>query len=254
MRPSLLISSEAEVSQKALGDAVSTSMVMWFVIFLAALLVVILVAVSQAPPGAERERTPARPKAARPATARPRQTRPAPPFRSGSPPQGGLPAQNGRPARGATQDHGMPLSRDLPPGARHAMPPAAVPPPPAVPAGPMFPSALPAAPVAPGQAASPGYGPPFPPARRPHRCWTRARPARAVPPDRGRGTWRGTIPRRPAAGTYAPSPGGLSVTPPPVALATVGARAPAIRGRLARFRGPRPPGDVSGRCACSLSR
>ena len=38
-------------------------MVMWFVIFLAALLVIILVVVSQAPPGAERERPSAQPKA-----------------------------------------------------------------------------------------------------------------------------------------------------------------------------------------------
>ena len=218
MRPSLLISSEAEVSQKALGDAVSTSMVMWFVIFLAALLVVILVAVSQAPPGAERERTPARPKAARPATARPRQTRPAPPFRSGSPPQGGLPAQNGRSARGATQDHGMPLSRDLPPGARHAMPP----PPrsrrhPQSRPGPCSRRRCQRRPWLRARRRARGTGRRSRRPRRPHRCWTRARPAWAVPPDRGRGTWRGTIPRRRAAGTYAPSPGGLSVTPPPVA-------------------------------------
>ena len=183
MRPSLLISSEAEVSQKALGDAVSTSMVMWFVIFLAALLVVILVAVSQAPPGAERERTPARPKAARPATARPRQTRTAPPFRSGSPPQGGLPARRtgGRPgARRRTTGCRCPgtCHRGAARDAAGRRGPAATR---AVPAGgPMFPSALPAAPVAVGRGpggepgvraavpagpaahigAGPGHGPP----------------------------------------------------------------------------------------------
>jgi hypothetical protein len=206
-------------------------MVMWFVIFLAALLVVILVAVSQAPPGAERVRTPARPKAARPATARPRQTRPAPPFRSGSPPEGGLPAQNGRPARGAMQDHGMPLSRDLPPGAWHAMPSAAVPPPPAVPAGPMFPSALPAAPVAPGQAASPGYGPPFPPAPPPTSVLDPGmdRPGGTAGPGSGY-VARHHSPSAGPAGTYAPSPGGLSVTPPLVA------------GRPPWEPAPQPPG------------
>jgi hypothetical protein len=179
-------------------------MVMWFVIFLAALLVVILVAVSQAPPGAERGRTPARPKAARPATARPRQTRTAPPFRSGSPAQGSLPPQGGLPVLGATQAPWVPLSQGVPPGARHAMPLApAVPPPPAVPAGPMFQSALPAPsavePSAGGllnPAASPGYG--------------------AAGPGPGY-VARHHSPSAGPAGTYAPSPGGLSVTPPPVA-------------------------------------
>ena len=193
-------------------------MVMWFVIFLAALLVVILVAVSQAPPGAERGRTPARPKAARPAAARPRQTRTEPPFRSGSPPQGGLPAQNGLPARGATQAHGMPLSQGVPPGARHAMPPTAVP------AGPMFPSALPVPsavePSAGGllnQAASPGYGPPFPPAPPPTSVLDpgTVRPSGTAGPGPGYVARHHSAPAGPA-GTYAPSPGGLSVTPPPV--------------------------------------
>ena len=82
----------------------STSTVMWFVIFLAGLLVLVLVAVSQAP-GAGRERAPARPKAARPATARPRQARSAPPAR------GGAPAHNGLPVRDTTQARGVPPAR-----------------------------------------------------------------------------------------------------------------------------------------------
>jgi hypothetical protein len=86
-------------------------MVMWFVIFLAGLLVLALVAVSQAP-GSGRERAPARPKAARPATARPRPARTAPPA------WGGAPAQSGLPVRGTTQ------ARDVPQAARHAMPSA----------------------------------------------------------------------------------------------------------------------------------
>jgi hypothetical protein len=167
-------------------------MVMWFVIFLAALLVMILVAVSQAPPGAERERPRDRPKAARPATARPRQTR-AP---------------------------GVPLSPGVPLGTGHAMPQAAaVPPLPAVRGGPMFQSALPAAEPSAGgllnPAASPGYGPPFPPAPPP----TSVLDPGAAGPGSAAGPGPGYVARHHflSAGTYAPSPGGLSVTPPPVA-------------------------------------
>ena len=237
-------------------------MVMWFVIFLAALLVVILVAVSQAPPGAERGRTPARPKAARPATARPRQTRTSPPFRGrapaqgGLPPQGGLPDQNGLPVRGATQAPGCPCPGACPRGCgTRCRRPAEVPPPPAVPAGPMFQSALPAPsavePSAGGllnPAASPGYGPPFPPAPPPTSVLD---PGGAAGPGPGYVARHHSPPAGPA-GTYAPSLGGLSVTPPPVAGRPPWEPAPQPpEARLARFRGTRPPGDVSGRCACS---
>ena len=152
------------------------------------------------------------------------------------PASGRLPAQTGCQARGAFASAGMPLSRDLPPGARHAMPPAAaVPPPPAVPAGPMFPSALPAAPVAPASA-SPGYGPPFRRPRRPHRCWTgQARPGGAAGPGPGYVARHHSPPGRPGR-TRRRRAGSASRRrrwPP----ATVGARAPATRGRLARFAG-----------------
>ena len=82
----------------------------------------------------------------------------------------------------------------------------------------MFPSALPSAPVAPGQSASPGYGPPFPPAPPP----TSVLDPGTAGPGGAAGPWPGYVARHHsppagAAGTYAPSLGGLSVTPPLVA-------------------------------------
>ncbi len=83
----------------------------------------------------------------------------------------------------------------------------------------MFPSALPAAAAAEpaggllNPAASPGYGPPFPPAPPPTSVLD---PGTAGP---GSAAGPGYVARHysPSAGTYMPSPGGLSVTPPPVA-------------------------------------
>ena len=84
----------------------------------------------------------------------------------------------------------------------------------------MFPSALPAPsavePSAGGllnPAASPEYGPPFPPARPPTSVLD---PGGAAGPGPGY-VARHHSPSAGPAGTYAPSPGGLSVTPPPVA-------------------------------------
>jgi neural Wiskott-Aldrich syndrome protein len=232
-------------------------MVMWFVIFLAGLLVLTLVMVSQAPPGTTRERPPARPKAQRPVTDRPRPARTGPAVGSG-----GLPVRDARlgngtgpgawrggpqvPVGSAGQlPMGMPGAPGTPgaPGVPSLSPfPPAPPPASGGPMGGMPLSPAPGAvgqPVgswgsAPGLPGLPGpgavplrpagppdpvYGPPFPPAPPPATALDPGVGGGAAAPDSGYVARHHSAPG-PAGppGPHAPAPrAGLSVTPPPVA-------------------------------------